>query len=55
MVPLSEFAHLIQHILLLPITQLHVNLETLLRFSQFLLDLKALLAMLVVVECLRGS
>ena len=52
MVPLSELAHLVKNIFLLPIAQLHVNFEALLSLSELLLHLLAPLT-LIIVEGLR--
>jgi hypothetical protein len=54
MVPLSELAHLVKDIFLLPIAQLHVDLEALLGFPQLLLHLLAPLTVSVVEGLGRG-
>ena len=52
MIPLGELAHLVKDVFLLPIAQLHVNLEALLGLSQLLLHLLAPLTV-IIVEGLR--
>jgi hypothetical protein len=54
MVPLSELAHLVKDVFLLPIAQLHVDLEALLGFPQLLLDLLTPITVIIVEGLCRG-